>query len=198
VLLWIENPGPTIHGDTSVGGLPFAIDKGQKYLGFTVVALELDGLYEHLDAGDSEHGAPQTDKLVDQMGLDLGKRVQLVEAEESDYDEALILVVTKHVQSHIVQGKGHRPGDVCWMVLNELQELLDIGSALLVEEFVVDVDHNLLKIVVFLLPLEQSVGLIAIVLAEELEEDQHCQVLEVALIKLLGIFMGEVSLPLFE
>ena len=61
------------------------------------MALELDGLDEDFDRADAEDGAPKADELIDQMRLDLGKRVQLTVVEEADDHEALVLVLPEHM-----------------------------------------------------------------------------------------------------
>lgn len=85
------------------------------------------------------------------------------------------------MKPNVVQGERHRTRDVLWVLGDELQELFDVLGTSLVQGCVVDVDHNLLKVVVFLLPLQQVLSLL--IVAEVLEEDQHCQMLEVALLK---------------
>ena len=66
------------------------------------------------------------------------------------------------------------------MLSNKLQELLDILWTCGIEGRVVDVYDDLFKVVVLLLPLEQVLS--SLIIAEVLEEDQHCQVFEVALL----------------
>ena len=69
------------------------------------------------------------------------------------------------------------------MVADEFQELLDVGRAVLVELSVVDVNHDLFKVVLLLLPVQIIRRLGPIVLAEVLVEYAHCQVFEVVLLK---------------
>ena len=67
------------------------------------------------------------------------------------------------------------------MLSDKLEELLDVLGASLVESRVVYVDDDLLEVVILFLPLEQVLG--GFVSAKVLEEDQHGQMLEVALLK---------------
>ena len=63
------------------------------------------------------------------------------------------MIMAEGVQSHVVQGQGHGPRNIEWVLRDELEELLDVLRAALIEGRVVDVHHDLLKVVVFLLPL---------------------------------------------
>jgi len=97
VLLWVEDPGAAVHRDASIRCLPLAIYECQVDMRLAVMALELNRLNKHLDRAHSEHRAPQANELVDQMTLDLGQRVELVEVEEADNDVTLVLVLPQHV-----------------------------------------------------------------------------------------------------
>ena len=68
------------------------------------------------------------------------------------------------------------------MITDELQKLLDVGRTVLVELSVIDVDHNLFKVVLLLLPVQVIRRLCTIVLTEVLIEYAHCQVFEVVLL----------------
>ena len=67
------------------------------------------------------------------------------------------------------------------MLSDKLEELLDVLGASLVESRIVDVDDDLLEVVILFLPLKQVLG--SFISAEVLKEDQHGQMLEVALLK---------------
>ena len=84
------------------------------------------------------------------------------------------------MKANVVKGKWHGPRNVLWVLSDELQELLDILWTGSIEGRVVDVYYNLFKIIVLLLPLEQVLS--SLIIAEVLEEDQDCQVFEVALL----------------
>ena len=117
------------------------------------MALELDRLDEDFDRADPEHGTPQAYELVDQVRLDLGKRIELIEVEEANHYEALVLVLAEHVQSNIVQGQGHRSSDILRVLRDKLQELLYVLGTCREEHRVVYVHDDLLKVVILFLPL---------------------------------------------
>ena len=66
------------------------------------------------------------------------------------------------------------------MLTDEFEELLDVLGAGLIQCCVVDQDDDLLEIVVLFLPLKKSLCLL--IVAEVLEEYEHSQMLEVALL----------------
>ena len=68
------------------------------------------------------------------------------------------------------------------MVADEFKELLHVGRAILVELSVVDMDNDLLKVVLLLLPVEIVLSFGAIVLAEVFVEYAHGEMLEVVLL----------------
>ena len=108
------------------------------------------------------------------MWLNLRQRVDRIVVEESNDDKALILIVTKHVQSYWIECEGHRLRDVTWVVSDELKELLDIRRTALIELGVIDVDYDLLKVVLFLLPLQFVLSTSSTILAEIFVEEPNC------------------------
>ena len=87
------------------------------------------------------------------MRLNLGKREYLIVVEKSDDDISLVTIMSEYIESHRVKCKSHRSGNVLRMVADELKKLLDIRWTILVQWSVIDVNDDLLKIVLFLLPL---------------------------------------------
>ena len=144
------------------------------------MALELDRLDQHLDGADPEDSSAQTYEFVDQVRLNLLHREELGVVKEAHNDEPLVIFLPHHMQTDIIKGKRHRPRDIHWVFGDELEELLDVWQACLKQRSVVYVDHDLLEVVVLLLPLEQLLR--SLVLAKVLEEDKHGQVLEVPLL----------------
>lgn len=56
-----------------------------------------------------------------------------------------------NIHSGVVQGKRNRLNDVVWVLVKEIEKLLDIGVSALIQLTVVYVDYNLLKVVVLFL-----------------------------------------------
>ena len=68
------------------------------------------------------------------------------------------------------------------MVADKFEELLDVGGRALVELGVVDVDHDLLKVVLLLLPLQFCLRLCTFILGEIFVEYAHREMFEVVLL----------------
>ena len=66
------------------------------------------------------------------------------------------------------------------MLRDELEELLNVLRAGLVQSTIVYVNYDLLKVVILLFPLEETLH--RLIIAEILEEDEDGQMLEVALL----------------
>ena len=90
--------------------------------------------------------------------------------------------MSENIEPHRVKCKSHRSDDVLRMVTDELKKLLDIRCAVLVQLGVVDEYDDLLKIVLFLLPLEFCLCTLTLVLAEIFVEYAHGEMLEVVLL----------------
>ena len=152
MLLRIEDPWSTIKWNAPIRRLPFSVDKGHIYLWLTVMALELNWLHQNFDAAHTQHCATQTNKFVDQMWLDLGEWVHRIVVEKSYHYKSLVLLLAKHIQSDRVEGQCHGPCDIRWMVPDELKKLLHICRRALIQLSVINLNYNLLKIILFLLP----------------------------------------------
>ena len=66
------------------------------------------------------------------------------------------------------------------MLRDELEELLNVLRAGLVQSTIVYVNYDLLKVVILLFPLEETLH--RLIIAEIFEEDEDGQMLEVALL----------------
>jgi len=120
VLFWIENSAFAVERNASIRHLPLSIYESHVNLWFAIVALELNWLYKHFDAADSENGASDTHKLIDQMWLYLGQRVYNVVVVKADNNTTLVLLLAKNVQSDWIQRKGKWLGYVVGVVAYKL------------------------------------------------------------------------------
>jgi len=71
--------------------------------------------------------------------------------EKCTYHDHSLVSDPLDVEAHIVQSEGYALDHVVWVLIEVLQELLDIDVPTLEERAVVDVDHDRVKVVVFLL-----------------------------------------------
>ena len=152
MLLRIEYPWSTIKWNAPVWCLPFSVDKGHIYLWFAVMALELNWLHQNFDTAHTQHCATETNKFVYKVRLDLWERIYRIVVEKSDHYKSLVLFLAKHVQPHWVKGQCHWPRNIRWMVSDELKELLHICRRALIQLSVINLNYNLLKIILLLLP----------------------------------------------
>ena len=78
------------------------------------------------------------------------------------------------------------------MVANKLQELLDISRGALIKLSVVNVDHDLLKIVLLFVPLQLVGGPVTVILTKVLVEEPNGQMFKVIVLNTAIELVGHV------
>jgi hypothetical protein len=71
VLFRVKNSWAAVNRNAAIRSFPFAIDKIDVDVHFTVMALELYAFNQNFDRWNSQHSAAYAHKLVDQVGFDL-------------------------------------------------------------------------------------------------------------------------------
>lgn len=90
VLLLFEYARATVDVDAAIGCLPLTVNETDDNFGLALVACELDGLDEDLDAGYAQDRAPNTNVLVDEVRLAHTHWEDLVEVVEAQNDNSLV------------------------------------------------------------------------------------------------------------